>query len=178
MSKASDELLRISRFKISRNMLYIDLWVAPGFHHTRLIPGLADRLLAAVPELRDQRCFNDFGRSLPEELPDTETGHAIEHVILGLLSRVGVYGKGLTWWKLREPEKNFYIEISVEGKIPETEAILAVSRAISLSRSMLAEHAVVSIWASPALLSGQEPSTQSYALGGAQDPRQDSLLDS
>jgi len=122
--------------------LYLSLRVAPDLLYTDDIPGFADRLLAVVPALADTVCQNDAGLCFAEELRATELGHALEHVVLALLTERSIFGSGETRWNWRRhPRGVFQLRFWPDQRrpLPIAEVEWAVARAIDIVSAVLAE---------------------------------------
>ena len=96
-------------------------------HHlySSQIPDLSHNLLAMLPSLREHVCHNRSGLAFPEEIQDTELGHAFEHVLLGILHRRGLRLRGQTTWNWqRDPLGTYHVTVNTGKKLLIKESLL------------------------------------------------------
>jgi len=81
-------MIEIRDITISADRQSVYLWVDPCYRKTAKIAGLGTRLIERLPNLRYHLCENFAGRMFVDELIDTETAHAFEHVLIELLGEL------------------------------------------------------------------------------------------
>lgn len=81
--------LTVREVEVRETVAYAVVDVRSDAVRTSALPGFADTLLRALPGLASHDCENASGASFAEELRDTETAHAFEHVTLQLMRLAG-----------------------------------------------------------------------------------------
>ncbi|MBE0476276.1 MAG: hypothetical protein IBX62_04150 [Coriobacteriia bacterium] len=82
--------------------------VRPDAARTGAFPSFTANLLLALPGLASHECHNGRGRTFIEELRDTETAHAFEHVALQLMRLAGSPATGETTWDFQRDGRGRY----------------------------------------------------------------------
>jgi len=82
----------------------------PTLRRTSALPGIADRLVEALPGIMRHRCESRRSRGMIAEIADTESAHLIEHIALELLVRDGFLrtSHGRTEWDFRRDGRFVY----------------------------------------------------------------------
>lgn len=90
MTEPAPPALRLERLTVEPTRVVAVVRVRdPLPLRTSAVPGLAERLLEALPGLRRHKCDNDAGLTFVQELADTELPHALEHVAEELMALSG-----------------------------------------------------------------------------------------
>lgn len=91
----------IESITVRRGLVSASVRVEPGRERTSLSVDFSERVLSILPGLSTHPCTE--GGSFADELADTETAHALEHVALELLTLVGPQRQtaGHTAWGTR-----------------------------------------------------------------------------
>jgi len=81
-----------------------------SLRRTSALPGIADRLLEALPGITRHRCESGRPRGIIAEIADTESAHLVEHIALELLARDGFPRTmaGRTDWDFRRDGRLVY----------------------------------------------------------------------
>ncbi len=77
----------IESITVRRGLVSASVRVEPGRHRTSDSPGFSERVLSILPGLSSHPCTE--GGSFSNELENTETAHALEHIALELLRLIG-----------------------------------------------------------------------------------------
>ena len=97
-------------------------------------PLVVERALALLPGLRGHRCDNGEGRSLPDELADTEIAHLLEHAALEIAAMAGSPPtlRGLTSWDFRQDGRGvFRVRLAYDDDLVVLGALKAAERAVA-----------------------------------------------
>lgn len=97
-------------------------------------PQAVERALALLPGLRGHRCDNGEGRSLPDELADTEIAHLLEHAALEIAAMAGSPPtlRGLTSWDFRQDGRGvFRVRLAYDDDLVVLGALKAAERAVA-----------------------------------------------
>lgn len=82
--------MRIERVTVAPEVVEAVVRFEPGEpQRTSQAPHAEERALALLPGLRGHRCENQDGRTLRDELADTEIAHLLEHAALELMAMAG-----------------------------------------------------------------------------------------
>ena len=122
----------IERLTVRRGSAEALTYVSSSVQRTAAAPGFADALIEALPGLRSHTCLAGGGRTLhiAEELADTETAHAVEHVALELLKVTAAPGErtgfaGHTAWGTdRYGTDRFRVRVEAPDDVRGTAALV------------------------------------------------------
>ena len=115
----------------------INLQTYPESFHTSLLPGIDKHLIKHLPALKYHLCDNEFSRTFPDELKDTEIAHAFEHVLLqkiGDLDPRAKAVKGETHWDWKKsPRFSYEIDLVYRN---DPVVLKAISSSIDVFRKI------------------------------------------
>lgn len=97
------------------------------------VPGMPERALALLPGLKGHRCDNADGRSLIDELSDTEIAHLLEHAALEIMAMAGSSDTlhGETWWDSRRDGRGvFRLRLQYDDDLVALGALKAAAAAV------------------------------------------------
>jgi hypothetical protein len=124
--------VRVERVTVGETSLEVTLrFSAEEPLRTSAFPDLPERALALLPGLRRHVCDNPDGRSLAEELPDTELAHVFEHVAVELAALAGSPRtlRGETAWDFgRDGRGVFRVTLAYDDDLVALGAVKSAAR--------------------------------------------------